>query len=84
MTIGSEIQLIWRLLPQHFERLLVLVLLMGGIYEVRHWDDVRCHGTHNRFHEYVAGSQKLVGVGVMLETHRQQGDLISLLLFFQN
>jgi hypothetical protein len=52
---------------------------MGGIYELRHWDDLTWHGSHNRFREYIAGIQKFVGGGVMLETHRQQGDLISLL-----
>jgi hypothetical protein len=59
-TIGSRIQA-KLLLPQHIERLFVLVLLMGGICEVRRWEDGRWHGTHNRFHEYVAGIQKLVG-----------------------
>jgi hypothetical protein len=37
MKTGLGIHVILRLLPQQFERL-VLALLMGGIYEVCHWD----------------------------------------------
>jgi hypothetical protein len=41
MTIGSEIRVILRILPQQFERLyVVLVLLMGRICDVRRWDSL--------------------------------------------
>jgi hypothetical protein len=29
----------------------VLVLLMGGIYDVRQWDGLRCHDTHTKFNK---------------------------------
>jgi hypothetical protein len=53
--------------------------VIGGIYEVRRWDGLRCHDRQIKFHKIGSGIQKLIG-----EIHRQKGDLISLLLFFQN
>jgi hypothetical protein len=56
---------------------------MGGIYEVRHGDGLRCHDIRiPNFIKIGSGIQKLVGGGT--QTHRQHGDRISLFLFFQN
>jgi hypothetical protein len=37
--------------------------LMGGIYEVRRCDWVRCHDVHTEFHEPGSEIQKLIGEG---------------------
>jgi hypothetical protein len=60
----------------------VLVLLMGAIYEVRRWDGFTWHDIHTKFREDLFRLSKLTGGDT--HTHRQQGDLIILLLFFQN
>jgi hypothetical protein len=55
---------------------------MGEIYEVRYWDGLRCHDIHTKFHtEWLRQSKVDRG---NLQTHRQNGDVISVLLFFQN
>jgi hypothetical protein len=54
---------------------------MEGIYELRRWDGLRCHDIHTKFHEDWFSHSK-VDEGDT-QTHRQHGDLISLLLFFQ-
>jgi hypothetical protein len=51
---------------------------MGGIYEVRRREGLRCHDIHTKFHG-VSGNQKLIGGGY---THKQHGDRISLLFIF--
>jgi hypothetical protein len=44
---------------------------------------LRCHGTHTKFHiDWFRHSK--VNRGTYMQTHRQQGDIISLLLFYQN
>jgi hypothetical protein len=50
MTIGSSIQAIWRILPKNLRGCSV------GITEERdllhsHWDSLRCHDIHNKFHD---------------------------------
>jgi hypothetical protein len=62
----------------------MLVLLMGGIYELRRCDGLRCHDMHTKFYEYIDWfSHPKVGFG-WAHSHRQHCDLISLLLFSQN
>jgi hypothetical protein len=55
---------------------------MGGIYEVRHCDGLRCHNTHTKF--YKGGFKYSNIVRGDTQTHREQGDFISLILFFLN
>jgi hypothetical protein len=52
MTIGSAIQVILRLLPTTTTiwETAVLILLMGGIYEISHWNGLRWHDIHTKFH----------------------------------
>jgi hypothetical protein len=57
--------------------------LMGGVYKVRRSDGPRCHDIHIKFHRELFSHSK-VDSGGDTRAHRQQGDLISLLLFFQN
>jgi hypothetical protein len=54
--------------------------LMGGIYEVHHPDWLRCHDVWV-YEDWSRCSKVSRGDS---QTHRQYGDLISLLLFFQN
>jgi hypothetical protein len=58
--------------------------LMGGICEGRSWDGLRCHDIHINFHKDWFTLTKVDGKGLDSQTHRQQGELISLILFFQN
>jgi hypothetical protein len=58
--------------------------LMGGIYEVRRWDGLRCHDIHNKFHKDWFTHTHVDGGGADLQINRQHGNLISLLLLFQN
>jgi hypothetical protein len=53
---------------------------MGGIYEVRRWNGLRCHDILIKFHKDWFRHSKDDVEGFR---HRQHGDLISLLLFFQ-
>jgi hypothetical protein len=56
--------------------------LMGGIYEVHRWDELRCHDIYTKFHnDWFRHSNVDRGES---RTHRQHGDLISILLFSQN
>jgi hypothetical protein len=50
--------------------------LMGGIYEVRRWDVLRCHGIHTKFIKDWFRHSKVEG---KRHTDTQNGDLISLL-----
>jgi hypothetical protein len=59
MTIGLDIQVILRLLPQQFERLNVGIM-MGGIYEVHRWDGVRWHDIHIKLHKHWTMRSKVV------------------------
>jgi hypothetical protein len=64
-----------------------LVLLMAGTYEVRLSNGFRCHDIHTKFHKgWLRHSEVAGGAGTHtdLQIHRQQGYLISLLLYFQN
>jgi hypothetical protein len=56
---------------------------MGGIYEVCHWDELRGHDiyVHTMFHKDWFRHSKVDREG---HTDTQQGNLISLLPFFQN
>jgi hypothetical protein len=51
---------------------------MGGIHEVCHRDGLRCHDIYKAWFGHLK-----IGRGES-QTHRQHGDLISLLLFFKN
>jgi hypothetical protein len=42
--------------------------LIGGIYEVRRWDVLRCHNIHTKVHWTGSGNQKLIGGGGGLQT----------------
>jgi hypothetical protein len=55
--------------------------MMGGIYEVRRWDRLRCHDIHT---EFLTDWFRHSNVDTEEYTHRQQGDLISVVLFFEN
>jgi hypothetical protein len=55
--------------------------LMGGIYEVRRLDGLRCHDIHAKFHKNWFSHSK-VGKGDT-QTYREHGDRISLLSFFK-
>jgi hypothetical protein len=56
--------------------------LMGGIFEVRCWDGLRCHDIHTESHKDWFRHSQVDGGYTDVET--QQGDRISLLLFFLN
>jgi hypothetical protein len=55
--------------------------MMGGIYEVRRLDGLRCHNVHTKVYEDWLEHSKVDRGDT--QTHRQHGDRISLLLFFQ-
>jgi hypothetical protein len=57
---------------------------MGGIYEVRRCDRLRCHNVHTKFHTDWFAYSKVYGGGGDAQTYTQHGDCISLLLFFEN
>jgi hypothetical protein len=48
----------------------MLVLLMGGIYELRRWDGLRYHYIHTKFHKNWLAIQKLMGGGIHIQTGR--------------
>jgi hypothetical protein len=54
---------------------------MGGIYEVPRWDGLRWRDIDTKFHEGWFRNSEVNREGY---TRRQKGDLISILLFFQN
>jgi hypothetical protein len=55
---------------------------MGGIYEVRRWDDLRRQYIHTKFHkDWLRHSKVDWGGRDTHQTHRQHGDAMSLLLF---
>jgi hypothetical protein len=56
--------------------------LMGGIYEVRCWDGLRCHDVPTKFCTYWFRHSKVNGVDS--QTHGQHDDHINLLPFLQN
>jgi hypothetical protein len=72
----------------------MLALLRGEIYELRSSNGLRCHDTHAKFNKDWFSHSKVRGIDLQTYTeirrrtdthiHRQQGDFISLLLFFQN
>jgi hypothetical protein len=51
MKIGTAVQVILRFLPQQFERLSMLVLLMGGIFYICCSNGLRWHGICTKFCE---------------------------------
>jgi hypothetical protein len=51
MTIGLSIQVILRLFTSRILEAVVLVLLMGGIYEISRLDFLRWYEVHTKFHE---------------------------------
>jgi hypothetical protein len=54
--------------------------LIWGIYEVSCWEGLKCYDMHAKFYkDWLRYSE--VDVGEVSQTHRQHGDLISLLLF---
>jgi hypothetical protein len=57
----------------------VLVLLIGGILEVRRWDDLRWDAIHTKFHNDWFRRWKVVRG---TQTHVQQDDLISQISVF--
>jgi hypothetical protein len=64
----------------------MLVLLMGVFFfKLRRLDGLRCRDIRTKFHKDCFRHSKVNrGGGMHRHTHRQQVDLISLLLFFQN
>jgi hypothetical protein len=63
----------------------MLVLLMEGIYKLRTWDGLRCHDIHTKFRKDWSTQSKVVTEGYTdIHTHRQQGALMNLLIFFLN
>jgi hypothetical protein len=50
--------------------------LMGGIYEVRRWDILRCSNIHTKFHENCFRHSKVNRGNSQI--HRQHGDRINL------
>jgi hypothetical protein len=61
----------------------MLVLLMGGIYEVHCCDGLRCINIYAKLHTHWF-RHSAVARGLQVHTHRDQGGLISLLLSFKN
>jgi hypothetical protein len=55
--------------------------MMGGIYEVSRSDEYRCHDIRTKFNKDWFNHSKVGRRDT--QTHRQHGDLISLLLFFK-
>jgi hypothetical protein len=65
----------------------MLVLLMEGVYELSSWDGLKCHDRVYipSFIRIGSGIQNLLeGIYMQTHKHRQEGDLMSLLLLFQN
>jgi hypothetical protein len=64
----------------------MLVLLMGEMYELCRSDGLRSHDIDTEYHEdWFSHSNVNKGdTHTDTQTHRQQGDLISLFLFLQN
>jgi hypothetical protein len=60
----------------------MLVLLTVGIYEWCDWNGLRCNDTETKFHKFWFRHSKLIRE-IRVQTHRQQGDLENLILFFQ-
>jgi hypothetical protein len=60
----------------------MLVLLVGGIYVVHLWDEVRRHGVHNKFHKGWFRHQKFLKWDKHTHTNTHESNPISLL--FQN
>jgi hypothetical protein len=58
--------------------------LMGGIYEVRRWDGLRCHFIHTRFHKDWFRYSIADRGETQTHRHRQDGDSVNLYLFLQN
>jgi hypothetical protein len=56
---------------------------MRGIYEGLRSDGLRYHDIHTKFHKDWFRHLKVDGADAHTHTHRQQGDLMSLLLYFQ-
>jgi hypothetical protein len=56
--------------------------LMGGIYDVRRWDELRCRDIHTKFHKDLFRHSKVDRGDTQIQ--RQHGDRISLLLLFRN
>jgi hypothetical protein len=56
---------------------------MGGIYEASLCDGLRFHDIHTKFHNDRFRNLKVdKGEFTESQTHRQHGDIISLLVFF--
>jgi hypothetical protein len=51
---------------------------LGGIYEVRRWERLRCHDVHTKFQKIGSG----IHIFTDTKTHRQHGDIISLTYLF--
>jgi hypothetical protein len=65
--------------------------LMGRIYEVCRWDGLRSHDVHTTFHKHWfryskvdRGEYMYRDIQTHTQTHREQGDLTSLLYLFKN
>jgi hypothetical protein len=60
--------------------------LMGGIYEVRRCDRLRCNDIYTKFHkDFFRQSEVYKGdTPTDTQTHKEHDDLISLLIFLQN
>jgi hypothetical protein len=56
----------------------VLVLLIGGVYEIGRSDDFGWLDVHAKFHKIISGMLKFLGVGTPIRTPSQVGDLKSL------
>jgi hypothetical protein len=62
----------------------MLVLVIGGIYEVRRWDGFMGHDIHTKFYGYQLRCLEVFFFGGVKHTYTQRGDLKTLLLFFLN
>jgi hypothetical protein len=58
--------------------------LIGGVYKVRLWNGLWCHHIHAEFNKDWFSHEKVDKRGGGTQTHREYGDLIDLLLFFEN
>jgi hypothetical protein len=58
----------------------MLALLIGGIYEFCHWDRLRTHDIHKKFHRNTFRHSKVI-VGYMFR-HTNSNVISNLLLFF--
>jgi hypothetical protein len=56
--------------------------LMGGIYEVCHWDGLRCHDIHAKVHKRILIHSKVDGWGA--DTQTKHGDRMKPLSFLEN